>query len=91
MKLINKLINEKRPFAITQHFEWFRADKDQTIKVYELHYVNKENILSYRTLSNENMIFVRTLLPELNLVIDNKHGKVYEFMKFREYLKQHGL
>ena len=67
-----------------QYFERFKGSKSETIKKYELIYINKSKKVQYKLLSNEEINIIKTE-KDVKIVIDNIDGKIFEFNNFKEY------
>lgn len=58
MSNIKELLKNNTPFAVMQYFERFKGSKSETVKKYELIYLNKRKEVSYKLLSNEEINIV---------------------------------
>lgn len=80
--MIQKLIENKQPFAIMQYFNKMRGLDDYCTRVYELIYLDKKDELRFKIIPNELAI---KAISKLKKVLENKHGTVWEFNNFKEY------
>ena len=84
MLQVKKLLENNTPFSVMQYFESFKGSKKETVKKYELIYINKRKEVAYKLLSTEEIKTVKSE-KDIKLIIDNKDGRIYEFNKFKEY------
>jgi hypothetical protein len=84
MSNIKELLKNDTPFAVMQYFERFKGSKSETVKRYELIYLNKRKELSFKILSNEEVTIVKNE-KDIKIVIDDNDGKIFEFNNFKEY------
>ena len=84
MSNIKELLKNETPFAVMQYFERFKGSKSETVKKYELIYINKRKEVAYKLISNEEINIVKNT-KDIKVVIDNIDGKIYEFNNFKEY------
>ena len=85
MVLIKNFLENNTPFSVMQYFENFKGSKNETYKKYELIYINQRKELSFKILNQQEILFVKENIKKLNLIINNKDGRIYEFNKFKEY------
>lgn len=90
MSNIKELLKNETPFAVMQYFERFKGSKSETVKKYELIYINKRKEVAYKLLSNEEINIVKNT-KNIKVVIDNADGKIYEFNNFKEYKESLGI
>jgi len=90
MSNIKELLKNETPFAVMQYFERFKGSKSETVKKYELIYLNKRKEVAYKLLSNEEINIVKNT-KNIKVVIDNADGKIYEFNNFKEYKESLGI
>ena len=84
MSNIKELLKNETPFAVMQYFERFKGSKTETVKKYELIYINKRKEVAYKLLSTEEIKTVKSE-KDIKLIIDNNDGKIYEYNNFKEY------
>jgi hypothetical protein len=87
MTKLQKLIDNKTPFAVMEYYYWCNSLKTETRKDYELIFITSENKLGYKKLDDIDKHFFKRSKEQMELVVDNKHGKVYEFLNFKEFKK----
>ena len=85
MSQIKHLFKNNIPFSVMQYFENFKGSKKETHKKYELIYINKEKEIAFKILNRDEVIFVKENANKIELIINNKDGRIYEFNKFKEY------
>ena len=90
MSNIKELLKNNTPFAVMQYFERFKGSKTETVKKYELIYLNKRKEISYKLLSNEEINIVKNE-KNIKIVIDNNDGKIFEYNYFKEYKESLGV
>ena len=90
MSNIKELLKNETPFAVMQYFERFIGSNTETVKKYELIYINKRKEVAYKLLSNEEINIVKNS-KNIKVVIDNVDGKIYEFNNFKEYKESLGI
>jgi hypothetical protein len=90
MSNIKELLKEKTPFAVMQYFERFIGSKTETVKKYELIYINKRKEVAYKLISNEEIKAIKNE-KDIKLIIDNSDGKIYEYNYFKEYKESLGI
>ena len=90
---IKKLYMNNTPFAIIQYYESLTILKKETHKKYEILYIEevkrkKEGEIQIITkvnckvLNSEEVNFFRSIKDTLDLVMDNRNGKIWEFQQF---------
>jgi hypothetical protein len=85
MKTINKLIKKNTPFAVMKYTESFIMDKSETYKIYELMYLNKNNVITFHILNRNEINFIKNF-KELKQIVLND-GLIYEFNNFQNHYK----
>ena len=85
MSKLKKLIDNKTPFAVMEYYYWCNSLKAETRKDYELIFINHANELAYKKLDDLDKHFFKRNKDKMGLVVDNKHGKVYEFLNFKAF------
>lgn len=80
--MIQKLIENKQPFAIIQYFNKMIGLDDHYSRVYELIYLDKKDELRFKIIPNKVSI---EAVSKLKKVLENEHGAVWEFNNFKEY------
>jgi hypothetical protein len=83
MKKINQLFEARQPFAVLQYFATIKSFEENAIQKFELMYENKGRNTS-KTMDKEDVsYFLNDVSDKMKVVIDNRHGKVWEFNDFR--------
>lgn len=85
MSKLKKLIDNKTPFAVMEYYYWCNSIKTETIKEYELIFINSQKELAYKKLDDIDKHFFKRNKDKIVLVVENKHGKVYEFLNFKAF------
>lgn len=83
---LKQFLKTKTTFAIIQYFISFIAQKTETIKKYELMYINeKKTNIKFIPLTAEQFKYIKEKYPKLKLCYKNfKDGVVYEFNNFKD-------
>lgn len=82
---IQALLDKKIPFAIVIHHVSFRVNINDIVRKYELLFIDSKNEINFKLLDREEISIFKENIKLMNLVIDNKYGRVYEFNKFKEH------
>lgn len=81
---IERFLVKEIPFVVVQYFEYLKGREKETVKKYELMYLNAKNEIAYKLLTDEEVSFFKTKINEMELKIENSNGKIYEFNDFKE-------
>lgn len=83
---LKEFLKSKTTFAIMQYFISFIAQKTETIKKYELMYINdKKTNIKFIPLTAQQFKYIKEKYPKLKLYYKNfKDGVVYEFNNFKD-------
>jgi len=86
---IKQLIESKEPLAIVRYFEWAIFSRSYNHPKYILLIINPRNIDIEEIEVPDNLTsFLVSKLPELNKVIQEEGGSVWERHNFREKVKR---
>ncbi len=90
--MIEKFINQKKPFAVIKYNEWLKTDKSQSRQIYEIIYIEKRVCatgkmlyVTGKTLKEEALEVFKKNISLFKLVLNNQDGQVYEFNGFKNY------
>ena len=82
---VEKQLKKGNPFAIMQSYEYFKLDKSLGQRNYELLKLNDSGSLYCKKLNREEVNEFKSLIDQFELVIQNEHGRVWEFKGFRSF------
>jgi len=91
MNKVSDFIKKERVFSIMQYFEALKFRPKEQFRVYEIMYVRagtkirkgkKEPTLelAFKRLTEEEIDFLKLNLNKFKMRINNKDGRIYEFM-----------
>lgn len=107
MKLLQKLITEKKPFAVIKYKERMIGQKSETNVAYELivmklnygnpYFANgvqcrdSETVIIGTVLTEQNVKYFKQVRNELTKVFENENGAVWEMYNFQKLVKENQI
>lgn len=76
---IEQRFNDQKPFAVIQYFEKLIGIQTEAVKRYELIMINQNGSKTFSKMTEKDIQVFRSIADRGKIVIDNEHGKVYEF------------
>lgn len=83
--VVEKRLKKGDPFAIMQSYEYFKLDKSLGQRNYELLRLNDAGGLFCKRLNREEVNEFKAMIDQFELVIQNEHGRCWEFKGFRSF------
>lgn len=80
---LTNILKTKKSFAVIQFFTSLISIKSETIKEYEIMYINLEKV-KFAKLSYSQFAYVKNEIKDLELVVNNDFGKVWDYNNFKQ-------
>ncbi len=80
---LTNILKSKKSFAVIQFFTSLISIKSETIKEYEIMYINAKKV-KFAKLSYSQFAYVKNEIKDLELVVDDNGGRVWDFNNFKE-------
>lgn len=80
---LTNILKTEKSFAIIQFFTSLISIKSETMKEYEILYINAEKV-KFAKLSYSQFAYVKNEIKDLKLVVDDNFGRVWDFNNFKE-------
>lgn len=82
-KRINNFISDEKPFAVIVYKQYLRSNNEVGCYTYEVLYEENRKLKSF-VLKDDVVTYFNSIISKFVLKIQNAHGKVYEFLNFKE-------
>jgi len=80
---LTNILKSKKSFAVIQFFTSLISTKSETTKEYEIMYINAKKV-KFAKLSYSQFAYIKNEIKELQLVVDDNGGRVWDFNNFKE-------
>ena len=80
---LTNILKTKKSFAIIQFFTSLISIKSETTKEYEIMYINAKKV-KFAKLSYTQFAYIKNEIKDLELVVDDNFGRVWDFNNFKE-------
>ena len=80
---LTNILKTKKSFAVIQFFTSLISIKSETTKEYEIMYINAKKV-KFAKLSYSQFAYVKNEIKDLELVVDDNGGRVWDFNNFKE-------
>ena len=80
---LTNILKSKKSFAVIQFFTSLISIKSETTKEYEIMYINAKKV-KFAKLSYSQFAYIKNEIKDLELVVDDNAGRVWDFNNFKE-------
>lgn len=80
---LTNILKTKKSFAVIQFFTSLISIKSETMKEYEIMYIYAKKV-KFAKLSYSQFAYVKNEIKDLELVVNNDFGKVWDYNNFKQ-------